>query len=212
MKANLQWEVTEFFFSVPLSPTAKFHDCWGEWGPLSRSSCTLTQKAGGGGGFPLLKADSQQWGHELQCHTQKTRIKALLAWFAPIPSLLSYPAGSLDVGTPVSPGSTSWDQARTARKAEPRVGSGMDRAGNHWESARSSQPSLGEAGANTQLCVRSNPSQLLFSVFSTSAPQGCWLRRLSAQWPKLRFHIRARTKFWLVTGKLCRWTDSKVMF
>lgn len=180
MKAILQWEVTKFFLSVPLGPTAKFHNCgrkccWGEWGLLSRGSCTLTQKEGG---FPLLKLDSRQWGDKLQCHTQKTRIKALLAWLTAIPSSWAIQQDLWMWGhlCHLEAPAEGWVQATTPRKAEPCTGSGMDRAGHRGESASSSHPSLGAAEANpAPLGDQTYCSQ--FCLYLAHQPlKGCWLR------------------------------------
>lgn len=175
MKASLQWEVTEFFLSVPLGPTAKFHDCgrkccWGEWGLLSRGSCTLTQKEGG---FPLLKADSQQWGDELQCHTQKTKIKALLAWLAAIPSLLSYPAGSGCEDTCVTGKHQLRAESRPLhQEAEPCMGSRMVPAGHGWEQL---PPSLGWGTHAAPHGDQIHGSQFCLYL-AHQPPKGCWLR------------------------------------
>lgn len=188
MKASLQWEVTEFLLSVPLGPTAKFHVCSrkccrGEWSLLSTLSlsCMLTQKESG---FPLLKADSQQWEDELQCHMQKTRIKALLAWFTPIPSLLSYPAGFLGVRTPhifgyVSPGSSSWELSPGHNTEKGRAVYGIQ-DGSLWESQGEHWQLLPLPGYSWGKYTAPHGDQTHCSWFclylAHQPPKCCWLR------------------------------------
>lgn len=174
MKASLQWEVTEFFLSVLLGPTTKFHDCgrkccWGQWGLLSRGSCTLTQKESG---FPLLKADSQQWGDELQCHTQKTRIKALLAWLTvSLPSWVSSRTFGCE-DTCVTRKHQLRVQAITPRKAELCVGSRIDPAGHCREQL---PPSLGWGTHRAPHGDQTHHSQFCLYL-AHQPPKSCWLR------------------------------------
>lgn len=166
-----------------------------------------------GGWLSLLKADSWQRGDELQCHMQKTRIKALscMAYTYPFPpELSSRILGCEDTCVAGKPQlraeSRPQHQERQSRVRDP----GWIALGIAERAPAAPTPPwvwLGQAHSSTR---RSNPLQSVWSVFSTPAPKGLLTQALSlrqpesARWPRLRFHIWAHTRLWLVTGKLCQ--------